>query len=286
MYELIKSKTERVSPRRAADFLKQNTFMGQRNASQDWVQNLATKMKTGVFTKGAIAFAQNGDGIDVMMNGQHQCEASVQSGESFTATIDYYKAHEVSDMWHLFATFDAHRARTEGNVMKAARGLFESDALKSLPLRLLTNCGSALVWLGGGTTPNFHSRVVTKADKADLVEKYENDVLTVASYQEPQIPVAAVCAIIATHRANDQKAREFWERVIVGDQLVKNTPQWSLHKGMREFTGFNGGAGRNLMLYRLCIMWWNAFVTGEQRIQAKYKSMKGIPEVKSGKKGG
>lgn len=281
MYKLIKSENRKVSPKRCEDFLKKNTFAGQRALSQPWVQNVSTKICEGGFTKAHIAFAKNGAGVDVLMNGQHQCHACIQAGLPIDATIDYYHCDSETDMWHLFATFDSHRQRTEGHVMKAAKGLFRSEALRNVPLRVLSSCGSALLWLGGGVTPVFSAKVLSKSDKADLIEKYEQDVLRVASYGVSHIHVAVTCAIIATHRVNDAKAREFWTRVLHGDQLVRNSPQWSLHHGIAKFqAGARGGGSRNVMLYRLCILWWNAFATGERRTIAKYTSMKGIPEIK------
>lgn len=282
MYKLVKSSNCTLTPRKAETFLKANTFPGQRPMSRDWVNNLILKHETGTFTKAHIAFAHNGDNIDVLVNGQHQCQMCVDSGKSVNATIDYYDVETKDDLWHLFATFDSHRQRTELHVMKAARGLFKSPALQAVPLGILSACGSALLWLGGGTTPAFTAKTLTKADKADLVQKYESDVLWAASFGVNYIHVAIMCAMMVTRRKNEELAQAFWERVIHGDQLVRGTPQWNLHNQIANFRGSRGGGNRNVLLYRLCILWWNAYATGEKRTQANFRSMKGIPEAKGG----
>jgi hypothetical protein len=282
MYELESSRTEQISTRRAEEMLRRNTFDGQRPVNKNWVQHLANAQKTGTFTKGHIAFGVNGNNTDVLMNGQHQLHASILSGTTITATIDRYRCHDKDDMWHLFATFDTQRPRSERHVMKAARGFFSRE-LQGVPLDILAACGTALLWLGGGTVANFNAKAASKAMKADLCQQYEKDVLEVARYardgERIHVPVAG--AIIATSRKNIQKARPFWERVIGGDQLVRNTPQWHLNKSLGS-TGdrFTSGMGRNTGIYSLCVAWWNAYLAGTPRVSVKLASMKTIPEVK------
>lgn len=287
MYTIYKTRTETVSPRKAEEYLRSNTFLGQRKLDPSWVQNLVSCQKDGSFTKGAISLAETRESNDlVLMNGQHQLNACIMSGLPMLATIDWYKYENDQDLWHLFALFDTHKARSERHIMKAARGLFESEYLREIPLSILAACGSALVFVGGETTPNFSAKTIKKSDKADLVQTYQKDVLFVASMGFQRINVPVVCAMITTHRKDADRADTFWRRILHNDQLVRGTPEHRLHADLNDYyQKQRGGSGRNLRVYRLCVEWWNAHVTGTKRRFVRLRhangNIKGVPAVES-----
>jgi hypothetical protein len=291
MYKLTSSKQEVLTPKRAEGFLAINTFAGQRPLNEATAQRYAAVITAGAFRRGEIATAICPDGSKVLMNGQHQCRACVLSGNDIPVIVDTFKCYTWEDVWHLFGTFDVHRGRTELNIMKAARGLFPSQNLQNMPLRILSVCGSALVFLGGGVKPNFRATAMEKTRKPDLVQKYEADVMIFAKYPEDiynQITVGIATAMIVTHRLNKTRSTEFWDRVLFGDELKRNSPQWKLHQALflndslrNTKRRTSGGQSLHIVAYSVCILWWNAFLDGTDRKIVKVGAMKGVPEARA-----
>jgi hypothetical protein len=290
MYQRVVTKNVVISPKQAEQLLKLNAFEGQRPIGNDWVQDLAQEITAGRFRRGDIAIARksfNG-GEEVLVNGQHQLHACILTGQPIFATVEHYDCPDADDLWHLFGSFDGHRRRSEGHVMKAARGLFKSDPLRGVPLSVLRTCGTALMYLGGGTKPNFSARPSNRCRKTELVQQYESDVVRVNGYNtndtKHMMTVPVVTAIISTHRANADMAPEFWERVLYGDGLSRNSPQFKLHQKLAQgknfiIAGISNGHARNAAIYCICASWWNAWRTGEDRKIVQAKNMTSVPEV-------
>lgn len=288
MYQLKSTTTDFIGPRKAQELFSLNTFEGQRPLSIPWVQYLASNMAAGTFTKGSIAVTTVGrSDTQYLMNGQHQLKAIELHGKPAKATIDYYHCDDLTDMWHLFAQFDVHRIRTEGHIMKAARGSFENEELRGVPYRTLSIGGTVLTWLGGGTKPAFNSKPMSKSNKADLVEKYASDVIWLSEQSKnapkavcPTVAIAAV--MIATHRTSPKKADGFWPSVLGGFDLVRHSPQWHLHNiitnGITKCINYGGG-GKYFKAWALCVSWWNAYASGDNRKSVKVESIKTLPDI-------
>jgi hypothetical protein len=293
VYKLISSNITTVTPRKSEGFLQINTFSGQRPLIEGIAQRYGRAMADGRFRRGEVAVAICPDGSRVLMNGQHQCRGSVVSDASFKATVDLYKCPTWEDVWHLFGTFDVHRVRSSGNIMKAASGLFANEALRVLPQRLLNVCGGALAALGGGTKPVFKIPNEDRLRRPELVEQYADDVLRIASYPPDTIPflrIPVVAAMIVTFRLNPEKAREFWDRVLLGDNLRRHSPQWRLRNALSVPSGKSlRNSTKSLLdsrvragaVYATCIVWWNTFLEGVDRHAVKIGAMKSLPEARA-----
>lgn len=287
MYQRTKSETVLISPQRCEQFLKLNTFEGQRPLSADTVQDYAQQMSAGAFGRANVGVAKksfNG-GEQVIVNGQHTLTAAVKAGVALFATIDYFDCQARDDLWRLFGTYDVHRQRTEGHIIKAARGLFKSQFLQKTPIQVLRLTGAALVALGGGTKPNFGTRAASKVKKPELVQKHEADVMVVASYYEKAtarlLTTPVVAAIIATHRVNSDKAADFWERVVWGDKLDRKTPQYELRQKLLNpasmySSSVTSGPAKMQVVYNYCASWWNSYVTGQERKSVKAGAINGV----------
>jgi hypothetical protein len=191
----------------------------------------------------------------------------------------------MEDAWRLFSTFDVHASRTEQQFMHSRRGLFEDGRLHDVPLRVLQCCGTALYALGAGTEPKFNAPAThVKTEKADLVDKYADDVVFVAQYKDHghMIAVGCVAAIIATSRRNRKSAVEFWEKVGTGEMLALTDPRRKLRDSLLDlrFLGeIRGGHQRQKAMFALCVTWWNAWRTNEARKSVKVNAMNGVPKV-------
>jgi hypothetical protein len=291
MYRLESTKTKVIGKEIARDFLKAN-FVGQRPLDENWVLYLARQMTAHLFTKAYVALAHMKESKTLMlMNGQHVSHAIIRSGENVHATIDVYECDDKTDLWKLFAQFDTQRVRNEKHIMRAARELFKSPQLRAVPYEVLAACGTALSWLNDKLLPNFQTRNWSKSIKAELVERYENDVLNVARLHaesgEGYIRVPVATAIIVTHRVRPDRAKAFWKNVLDGTELRKGTPQHALHRVLFQWSNKVRGRSNfydNRDMYCLCIAWWNAWINGEQRAYVKLRAIKNIPVCSAGKK--
>ena len=283
MYTLISQRSEKLSPKRCEELLRLNTFLGQRPMNQRIVLYYRDLMLSGAFCTAEIGIAVMPDGARVLMNGQKTLQAAIQADKTLAAFVEEYACEADADLWHLFGAFDVHQSRTERHVMTAARGLFASDVLRTINLDILASCGSALAMLGDGMKPIWSSRPLKKTDKADLIEKYEDDVLRVAQYgseAKQYLRVGTCMAIIVTFRKNAKKAQAFWDKVLYGADLTRGTAPHRLHRAINGDIHLKDSRPVDTkMLYRICITWWNSYVKGENRTLAKVSIMKDDPAV-------
>lgn len=288
MYKLtsqIQSRT--VTPDEARHFLAINNFEGQRAMNPLKARYYADLIRDRLMRPPNIATAILNDGQKVLMNGQHCCQAIIISGKPFPCTIEHYKCDTAEDAWLLFASFDVHATRTEGHIMKAARGLF-NDNLKSIPLRTLQSAGSALFILGEGDNPRFTGQPSNKAIKPKLVSENEDIVNWLSQFSDENylVKVPVFCAMIATYRANQDAAKEFWGGIKDGDNLYGLTRSFRdlLMGNQLGINNCGGGHNRSRAIYIACICYWNSWMAGETRKQVKIAAMKDLPKPSTHRK--
>lgn len=289
MFKLLSRSLEKVTPEKAKEYLENyNKWEGQKPLRDWWVKTLIGRFTVGLFTTGDIAFACYKDN-KLLVNGQHTCTMAVEGGITFPAVVETYDCEERIDIAHLYAQFDANSPRSDRNVMMASRPFLSPD-LRHINLMILSVCGTALLYLGGGTRPSFGKKALAKSDKVDLVKKYKNDVIVTSRYWSDtklgnkRLTVGLATAIIATFRAYPNKAAEFWDRVIFGDELKRGSPQYNLNKALgsikevvHKSIGF--GAGFQRAIYSLCVAWFNSFIKNDGRKAVKLGAMDKIPNI-------
>jgi|CryBogDrversion2_1035201.scaffolds.fasta_scaffold13716_2 hypothetical protein len=274
-----------LTPQEADIFLAINDFPGQRKLNPMKAKLYADNMENGTHRRIELAVVRvNDTDKEFLVNGQHNCRAVGMYGKPYPAVISYYIANNMEEAWRLFATFDVHATRTEGQFMHARRGIFKDARLHAVPLRVLTLCGTALVILGDGESPVFflnHGKCRTI--KADAVEAHPDDVLFVAQYAEQQhmIRIGVIAAMIATLRKNREAAKTFWDYVASGD-TVHTHPCRKVRDGLldtRYLHSVTGGSVAQQSAYDFCITWWNAWRTGANRKIVKVRAMMSRPGV-------
>jgi len=277
----------------AKSLLASNNFEGQRKLNLEKVKQYSELMKSGKMRDVDIAIATDRNSIKWLMNGQHVLSAIVLSGRPHPSIIQHYKCNTDDDLWKLFATFDVHQSRTDPQIMRGARGRFKNTLLRETPLSILHICGTGLFALSYGERPRF-TRSVSKTQKPELVEKHSNEVLWVANINPRQTTettgrfmerVGVVTAMIATYRANQEKATEFWTVVRDNEMLRKDDPRRKLHDALLITAGspkntYGHGTGSHIAIYSACVLWWNTWISGDKRTMIKLRAMKEIPLVK------
>lgn len=281
----------KIDPSDAERFLSYNTFEGQRKLNQRKVNNYVELMRSGAMRDIDISIATTPDGKRHLMNGQHVCNAVVAYGRPYNARIDYYRCSDYTDLWHLFGTYDVHQSRTDQQIIRGARGLFENELLRDVPLAILHLCSTALFALSLGSKPQFGRTPPAKTDKAELLEKYCEEVLWVHSIK-PRLSsestgrfmerVGVITAMIATRRANIGKANSFWISVRDTEMMLKTDPRKKLHDRLLISGGHNAcGDSNHVKLYTICVCYWNSWISGKERKIIQLNSMKELPQVLS-----
>lgn len=281
-----------ITPKEAEAFLALNNFPGQRPLNQLKARQYADFMEQGTMRPIDIAVMTMPSGINYLANGQHVCTGEIIYGKPFPARIDYYKCETDRDAWLLFGTFDVQGPRTEGHIVKAARGLFENQNLHTIPLRTLQSLGAALFFIeaGDGKRPDFRAKVPARSCKADAIDRNAEEVLRAAfvirseNKGSPMSRVGVATAIVMTNRAAEGKSLLFWDQVRTGENLKRSDPAYKLREWLRNPTERNhtaggGGLAGHYAQYAMCITWWNAFITGDDRKIVKLAAMKTLPEV-------
>lgn len=288
MYKLTNQvQCRHITPEEAKRLLAINTFPGQRALNERKARGYSDMMRRGEMRPFDVAVMTLPDGKKHLANGQHCLNAVLINDAPFLATIAYYKCETLDDAWRLFATFDVHASRTEGHVMKAARGMFKSQALSEIALRTLQACGSALLILGDGKNPKFSGGSPSKTIKPTLVQNNEEQVLWIDLFSECRflIKVPVVAAMIATYRANPDAAYEFWEKIKTGDNIsgpLRIFRDFLIAGKLSSDTG--GGHNKSRVVYAICISWWNSWMKGEERRGVKVGAMASLPVPASIKK--
>jgi hypothetical protein len=203
----------------------------------------------------------------------------------YPGVVSHYICDTMEEVWRLFTTYDVHAARTEQQCMHARRGLFSDERLNTIPSRILQPCGTALYFLGAGTDPVFRIPPVhTKSEKADLVDKYPDDVAFVARYRDCKhlMVVGCMTAMVATFRKSQEAAAVFWDKVATGEMMLESDPRRRLRDSMldmRFLERTKGGVDRYRAIYVVAISWWNTWRKGTTRKMVQISQVSNIPKV-------
>ena len=282
MYRKKLSRVMRLTAVKAAELLKFNTFLGQRAMIEFVVQTRMGQITDGTFREAEVVLGTAPDGAIYLMNGQHTCEACRRLGTTIDIWYAEYECETDTDMWKLFASFDTHLGRSQRQIMKAARGLFVHEELHGVRLEVLQLCGAALYALGAGLIPNFNTKGMGKVDRVAAVDTFAKEVIVIDGYV-PQsairLKVSIVTAILVTFRVNAKRGREFWDRVLIGDDLKRDTPQHRLNKYLTGDSKPLKGGSMHAIIYKTCIGFWNSFMDGDDRQSVKARAMKELPQA-------
>lgn len=288
MWKRTLAKNVKVTPMMATKFLEINTFEGQRAMQEFIVNAYAQLMKIGQFNTGHIVTATFGT-LRFLMNGQHQCGACIKAGAEFDALVEEFVCETKADVWHLYGTYDVNKNRSESNLLTAARG-FLPDDLKAMPHRMLRMCSSVFLY-AQGKRPNFSEKPFSKVEKIDLLIRYQKEVHLIKKYWDIanesglNLYLGTVVAIVLTHKINPSRSSAFWEKVISGIELKKDSPEHKLHKSLMAGQyniipmGKTNSAQRQSAIYNYCIAWYNTWLTKAPRTSVKVGSIKGVLDI-------
>ena len=258
-----------VTPEKAAELLKCNTFGRQRNINKRRLARYASEMRAGRFIAGTQIHIMQLGVEQILVNGQHTLWAVVESGVSIMLTIAYSSADNMDDVARTYIHHDpTGGARDQDDVMKA----LDIPVLMGLSSAQAAKMYSAVRFIRSG-----FSRKEVSESKEDLFSETMEWMLegsaffgatrggSSALYNAPVMSVGLV-----TFRYQEKMAHEFWKQVAEDDGLRKNDPRKCLHTFIEEYKLKPSVFLRNekaitpAYLARASATAWNAFIAGRK----------------------
>ena len=265
MLRLIEKRLAFITPKEAAELLaERNTYCGQRPMRQSHVDYLAGKMREGLYHSAEIAYANLPDGRWVICNGQHSLAGSVQSGIPITASIYGYAAQNENDVFVLFSEFDRGMRRSQTDITRAGRQIMPSQ-LRGINAGSVGMFGLAILM---APTKNrlgtFRYREITPQNRVMAVVANPEEALFLHRYHGWFLLncIAARMAMVATFRADADRARLFWDGVIRPDKLPATDPRCQLRDYLKDSECRRFSAFTIRRTYLACVNYWNAHATG------------------------
>jgi hypothetical protein len=307
---LIERRSIEVDPDLAKHYLTFNNYIVQRKLRRGHVDELAEKMKDGRFREGEISFGVYNDD-SFMMNGQHQCIAIIQSGETIPCRVEKYRCKSEMDLSDLFAEYDTFLPRSLQDIVKArVNGLhlkwpnyIASLVVSAATIEYTMKQTKTPYALKGRIVPSSTGKEasgkkpLSKNRRVALLDEYlkegdfVNEVFTnvdgnmkMSSFHCRHIGRAPVVYVMfLTMRKNEKDALEFWVSVRDGEILTKDMPEMKLREFLKSVNSITRPYSYRVVKSHeyicRCIMAWNAFRT-KTKTNLAYSPSKDIPMVK------
>jgi len=270
-----------VDPNQAKDFLELNTFPSQRRLNPRHVKKLEKEITEGTFRIGEIATAveQFNGNKKVLMNGQHQLHAIINTGKKIKAVYEIYDVFTPTDLSLLFRKFDNNAIRT-----LSQKALVEARALD-------VNWSSRIISLVISSI-QYKTKAIQLTDSSiDSFKNYLkvgdfiNSILTASEPMPKHMMRGPVGhAMMLTYEKSQGDSLIFWSKVRDGEGLNKSDPAKTLRDFLMSTSVGYGRGASDIKLASIhemtskCITSWNAFRKGT-KTDLKYYSMKPIPKA-------
>jgi hypothetical protein len=264
MFDLTSRKIMVVSPTLAARWLESNTFPAQRRLRPGHVRVLAEKMKCGRFRTGEVAFVANGDGREVLVNGQHQLNAIIEAQTQISCLVERFHCPTPADRADCFRQFDVGLSRSLPDMVRveaAALGLSWPDRVCQVVVS-----GCALNQPTETATGHRWDKVELLRPNLEFGHFFADLIAAVpdgahACHYLLRAPVVA--AMNRTWEKDPDDALLFWGQVRDGEMLTRRMPSFHLRQFLLEFrvrwTGSHGHICTDHEFIYRCISAWNSF---------------------------
>jgi len=271
-----------VDKQQAADFLKLNTFESQRKINTNHLKKLEREIEGGTFRVGEIATAikhYNG-GEKVLINGQHQAQAIINTGTKIKAVYEVYDVFTPTDLSLLFRKFDNNFVRTLGQ-----KSIVEAKALGVPWSNKVISLMTSAVRYKTGPYIKFTDSAIDDLRHYLKVGDFVNSLFE----ESEKLPMhltrgPVVHAILLTWEKSQSDTERFWKLVRDGESLKKSDPAFSLRDyllttsvGVGRGVSDTKRASQHEMVSK-CVTAWNAYRKGT-KTDLKYYSIKPIPKA-------
>jgi hypothetical protein len=299
MYRLEKRDMVEVTPGKAEEYLSLNDYVTQRKLRPAHVNDLAAKMKNGKFRFGEVALARHPKGTTFLLNGQHVCNAIIQTGLSQMCVVEEFKVDNDIDLSTLFKQFEI-LPRTISDMVRVEKHALNLD----WPDKIASLVVSAAA-IDQINHPSLKSNVsvsnanlkwaLTKEHRANLLKSYLEEgyfikKILIDDAKDGDVQhlkrSAVVVMMFRTMRKSYQDAFVFWSRVRDGENLTKDMPEWKIREFLKSHKTISyreeqvyRKATNHEIAYRIAAA-WNAFREGRSLKVLKYRHEHPVPNLK------
>lgn len=290
----IKYEIATITPKRAAELLKFNTYEGQRAIRPNHVNELVQKIKDSRFLMADLAFLKT-PSKQLLMNGQHTLTSCCEAGLPIKAAIQWFEQNGESpvDIARLFAQFDGHAKR---NLLDVSAVYAQQIGWGEWPRAVVRLCAASLTALHGGrfrdsNRKGGHTRLSIDQQAELLVgnKRACEFVFGIIGFGDTRkfrhmfrIPV--VSAMVLTYRKSAEDAALFWTAVRDGELLRASSSEYILREFLLSSSSKETRNAERVpvpmeAVHRQCIIAWNAMRAKTQMPRKVYKNAE-IPTVK------
>lgn len=280
MYEFIASEIRTVTPKEAQSLLRYNTYKGQRNIKRSHVDDLADRMKKGMFTTGTVCMALINGSEAILMDGQHTLHAAVKSNITINIVLERVRCYSDKDLSLLYQQKDGGISRSLRDYVvaeKTALGVDWQPPTTSLIVSAISIINK--------------SSHRSKSKRVESLEHYIEDgnfVVKILGGKRAKdnshlwrAPIISV--MILTYRSNQILAESFWGKVRSGEMLKSDDPQFLLREFLMSHSSANKRLGKPIatnheFIYK-SIYAWNAYLKNRKIKMIKYLPSYPIPEL-------
>jgi hypothetical protein len=274
----------------AGKYLHMVPFVGERSLRDKWIVLLIRLAKAGRFVgeEATLISCECGwDGVERRINGQHTCHMRLYMPENWNVPIRVrrYRVNTEEEFRLLYAIVDGGKGKVPADVVAAM--LYGTEEYSGLKRKQLTNLSSGIrIWKSTTVDKgqNIHDTVDDMRNgMMDLSLRVDKFLRNVCKENAPHMQNAAiVAAIMATFEKSERAAREFWTIVRDGgaradhpaQKLMKHLMSVKIYTSNSTNTSKSKRPTSRELIYRACIMAWNAHRTGES------VSLKRLPKAR------
>ena len=277
MFELVRSEVRDLTPEFAAEFRDMEASPTERLPDPKRIKHLRDKALAGQLVSFQWSTADLA-GRKLRMNGQHSskmlCELDGAFPEGLRVHLDEYRVPNEEGLALLFRQFDDRKSsRSALDVSGAYQGLY--PAIRDINRKVAQGAMHGIIWfrrhvqglpnmpIGDNIYPLFQDQTYYP-----FLQWYGSMMSSKTKELEPE---AVIAAIFATYDANEQVAKEFWERVSrFGVEFEDDHPTTVLDRWLQEQKDDEHEKYKPAERYNGCMYAWRAFRENKKITTIKY----------------
>ena len=231
MITIHSSELEKVTPKMAREWLRQNIFERQRNMRPHHRDNLVKEIQAERFIQGTQIHFVRCDGERFLVNGQHTLSAIEKSVIPVTLSILISDADTMEEVAELYSRHDNHLSRSILDAIRA-RDLHSQIGMS---LDHARRVAGAVRFISSGfrRSDTNISREDVLAEIRDWEEEGSAffDAIKKGHMAQSLITKAPILSMaLVTLRHQEVAARKFWIQVARDDGLHRGDPRKALHE--------------------------------------------------------
>ncbi len=270
MITIHSSELEKVTPKKAREWLNHNVFERQRNMRPRHRDNLATEIQEDRFIQGTQIHFVRCEGDRFLVNGQHTLSATEKAGVPVTLSVLISDADTMEEVAALYSRHDNHLSRSILDAIKA-RDLHNQIGMS---LKQAQRVAGAVRFIRSGFRRSDSN--ISREDVLSEIRNWEEEgsaffeAIKKSHLAHSLITKAPILSVaLVTIRHEETEALKFWKQVAKDDGLKRGDPRKALHEfinmtRVRQGPFIRGGnVVTQAYTARAVATAWNAFFSGK-----------------------